>query len=532
MSQSYINENLYGIVLISEPEELYIQISKMENVIVSQDIFEKDAFVKVKQIRECSNTLVDTLTRLTHFTLLNVFLEHLADIERIVTKSRDLRLSKVIFVEINAFLSSDCEYLLLLYVYLLKTGSELPRLYVIMLYENLEILEFLRRLFQKQEFNGLSKEDIRVEEYYNTIQNYDDLAREAGSIILISNEVEFVVIPKTTTVIQQLSDLKLGSLKVDLYCVDPTIRISTSSLYVGNRRIKKTVDVSYLVGSIRLIKRFNPQAKIIVLKLVDSSVSTVSRENLYKDFSQDVILFAKHLHSLQLLYKYYSTDNQQIQSRISMSVSLLKRLNFLNHSGHLEKSSQLITSLHIHPVIAKIIIIWYEVKQLPLFRILLFSAVIHTFERANREIKEHGLKEMESDVALTSRFGESMAKALRIIGETQRAVCPELGKTGELLERYIVQSQSYFKLDKMPIGLFNLNKFTIQLSAILKEYFSQDLLTKVEGSFTSGKTFFHKEKHSQIIWHVNSNPPYEKIFPIVSVLERNANKVLLFVPII
>ena len=69
------------------------------------------------------------VTETNHYMLLSTLLDF-HKLRETSVSSKDFCPVKVIFIEVESYLPSEVEYILLLYIYLLRTGSTLPRLYV------------------------------------------------------------------------------------------------------------------------------------------------------------------------------------------------------------------------------------------------------------------------------------------------------------------------------------------------------------------------------------------------------------------
>ena len=325
-----------------------------------------------------------------------------------------------------------------------------------------------------------------------------------------------------------------------LVCLDSTIRVNTSSLYAGNRRIKKSTSTVYLTKAIRMIKERVPQAKIVVLKADDGRPcdegDQVYREVFYRDFAADVMLFDRNSVSLRLLYTNYSAEDVHLRSRISQAESIIERLKFSDHGR------SLITATKMHPVIAKIVYLWASMSSMlstplptasvkrALFPILLFAASIQAFDKTTREVKEHGLKEIDDHFAVNCRLGETMKKALTSIEEWQTIDTPELGELGVVLKRLIVRFSERDEKE-VSIQVFDLNHFRTLLSALIREHFNDLILSRVPDGAKTGTIVFHNSKHPQISWRVANSPPFAEIFPLISMLEKNGHRVLLFLPL-
>ena len=217
----------------------------------------------------------------------------------------------------------------------------------------------------------------------------------------------------------------------------------------------------------------------------------------------------------------------------------LNDLTLRQSKNPLSREAYLITSMRIHPLIAKIILIWtgydFNTKTMngrPLFPILVFVSIIHSFERTPSETKEHGLKEIDIHVASVSKYGEAMERTLSIILRTRQVDSEELGRTGTVLKRLIMRAREFFGSDLVNIGLFDLNRFTSLLATLLKENFPNEVLSRIPAScHKTGMVLFRNIKHPQIIWRILNDRPFTEIFPIISMLERNGNRVLLYVPL-
>jgi hypothetical protein len=551
MIHNTILEKPFGIIFESNVSRLYKELSFDERIIVTRNMnFDFESIAVKKAILDCSTSV--QVREIGHSVLLDVLLEYHKIRERSKTTgtANDFHPVKFILVEIESYIPSDAEYLILLYIYLLRTGSSLPRLYVVMNCKVSPIIEVISKIFgNKIEIqNQQGRDSIALQDYILSPANYIDIISQSNGmhLILDPNDDEIFTMAEDATSngkiikFRYFSELLVflsSNVGVSIVSISPTIRMNTSSLYTGNRRTKRNVCDEYLINAIITIKSINPSVRVIIPKDTTMTNSwsigmTFFRETLLKDFSQEVVLFARSGLDLRMIYRHYSESDVQIRSRVSQNKDMLERLGFLKQARiPLSSDSFLITSMRIHPVIARIILIWNELGK-PLFPILLFVAVIHSYEKTISETKEHGLKEIDSEISSNSKYGEMMEKALSIITRTNQADSSELGRTGINLKRLISRAREFFK-DKcdIPILTFDIGRFTVVLSSIIREHFSDSILIRIPDGQKTGTVLFRNSKHPQIIWKVFNNPPFTEVFPIISMLERNSNRVLLYVPL-
>ena len=77
------------------------------------------------------------LKEISHKVLFDLFLDlhdqfvSVAGGSTVANSSRSFNFCKIIFMEINQIITSEMEYFLLMYMYFLKSGMELPELYVV-----------------------------------------------------------------------------------------------------------------------------------------------------------------------------------------------------------------------------------------------------------------------------------------------------------------------------------------------------------------------------------------------------------------
>jgi len=568
--QAYISvqERPFGLLFHENPKQLYETLAEKDLVLVAREGFDASASLATTNILGFNVT--SSLTEVTYFALLKTFLEYHK--LRVQTKQNSFCPVKIIVLEVESILTSEAELIILLYVYLLRTGSTLPRFYVLFTCPVQSITELVGRMLGRNEpFVAPVSEAVNLREHYISPQNYSsthhvvlDFTGNEELFSLVKQDFVRSKPARTMTVHQRFNEVLAEVYKADLVCLNSSIRVLTSSLYVGNRRVKKSAGEEFLLGAVALLKRLKPELRVVVLnkpKAVSSddqnpfaestSGTGVFRENLYKDFTQDVVVFMKHFLSLQSLYRCYMPGDVSIRGRIGQAEDLLERLGFMRQdeanlltqdsnargAQHLAlvplpkwQGNMLVNAMNLHPVIARIMLLW-KAEGKPLFPILLFVAVIHTFEKTTREVKEHGVKEVESDVSTNCRFGEAMDKALQVIKRVQRIDTPELGRTGAVLKRLVVKSLGFFEGCPVEAGFFDLNKFTLLLASLLRKHFPQEILTKDVGGPNTGVSIFRNSKHPFITWRTDTNTPFAHIFPLSSLLERNGNCVLLYVPL-
>jgi hypothetical protein len=542
------NTQLWGILVDREPSSLYQQFATNNTLLIARNTgSDRVAFDSIASILD--STVQTQTTEMNHASLLHMFLEF-HKLRRRENGTMDFCSIKIIILTVESYLTSEAEDSILLYMYLLMTGSVMPRLYVLMTCPVKAIIEPLTKIMRsapivEQPRMTDDPNSICVSDYHISPANYLDVAETTKGLQLIldpnNDELYAHVEDVSTNYIRKTSFEELIEYlpRATLVCLSPSIRLSVSSLYTGNKRVRKTVCDEYLLECIKLIRSVNTAIRVVIPR--EQGFSTTSnasfRESLTKDFSQDVVNFARSGLSLQLIYKYYSPDDTHIRARIAQTETMLERLAFLRRGKQpLAPESFLITLLRNHPVIAKIILLWVVKYKRPMFPIILFTAVIHSFERSTSETKEHGLKEIESDVSSICRYGEMMEKALSVIKRTKQCDSRELGRTGDNLKRLLTKAREYLghmavSDVQLRVGAFDLGRFTLLLGELLKAQFANEVLTRVPDGQKTGTVLFRNHKHPQIIWRVDNNPPFQEIFPIISMLERNGNRVLLYVPL-
>lgn len=548
MSLNTINSQPYGILVEGNPSSLYEKLTK-ETVLVAREGFAGSQNVKHIGI---SSDVNKTFSETTHFALCGDLLAyHKA---RSMETGEKLALNeftpvKIIVIEIESILTSEAEYSLILYIYLLRTGSILPRLYVLLLCDVPSIRETVGKLLQCEQMSCQSSPTVSLRDCYVSPQDYFDatkgslkhtvldtsgITRQADSVFSLLAD-DFLP-GKKGTIVRRLSELVSLVIQgdIDLVCLDSTVRISVSALYAGNRRVKKSISETFLARAIELLKSLKTGIRVVILRNPEAreldEVAGIFRENVFKDFSQDVVLFLRHNISLRDLYANYSPNDDHLRSRITQAESLVYRLGNTEQIS-LQSFAFLVNSLRVHPTIAKIVFLW-KTSGKPLFAILLFVATIYGFDKTTREVKEHGLKEVDNDFALNCRLGEAMKRSLDIITRWQTVDTPELGETGTVLKRLLVKMAEYNNDGQhIRLGVFDLNRFCSLMGTLIREHFSSDILTKIPDGAKTGTIMFRNTKHPQISWRVSNNPPFTEIFPLISMLERNSHRVLLFMPL-
>ena len=124
---------------------------------------------------------------------------------------------------------------------------------------------------------NLSNElQVQLSDYIVTPANYLDISAstEGTQIILDPNEDELfnqledlVKSPNRYIRYKTFTELidAISATNVSIVCISPYIRMATSLLYSGNRRVKKNVCDEYLIEAIRVIRSFR-NVRVIIPK--------------------------------------------------------------------------------------------------------------------------------------------------------------------------------------------------------------------------------------------------------------------------
>lgn len=580
---NYISEYEYGVIHLEyfNRSNIYDKIAENNSVFVSNDKFDTEHFKEKEtifnNIRNVTNIRFQhNKVYLNHNALFSLFLElHNIIFEKSISSEarkkqfEDLNFTfcNVIFLEVNFFISKEIEYIVMLYMYYLNLGIKLPRLYVVfsfysngtqfiaedimdlkktpllkikssidvdLLHYKLNVDDYVQKLYESKFhviFTTRGKDD---DGFFKHIETVNDIEKRFGE--KYNNINDYIMSKKSDNVKKASSEnilIRVSNFdeihkiinNVDLIYIDIVILTQISALYIGNMRVEKTMHEDCIISMIKYLIEIGYKKSIFVST---NAKDNVIRENELRDFSTDVLQFAKYKINLSLLYKNYFSREVVTKGRIANAYSMNEKLGFIK-AGNMSKYYTLPLELKLHPLITKLILLWFQEEKLPIFPILLFAAVLTTFTKMSKEIKEHGIREVEGDIGTTSRWGESMSEYIKLMKKTGRVVMSEGGKTSEVLKHLLDKTKNLFeKTDSVfEIAPFDLNVFTLKFSQLVKKYFESEILSNTAQGYI-------KSNNLQIKWHnfAESRHPYNQIFPLIAFISKTSVNIIAYVPII
>ena len=473
-------------------------------------------------------------------------------------EGQEFKICDIIFIEIGPFLTHYVEYSLLLYMYLLNVGIALPRLFVVLDYYSTDYDFITTNIFRNQ----VQASNIPIARGINYIEQYkfnqhsyiDKIARTKNHIIfsqfddifekqikkhLIAHNKNYKLFngadmesilkksdkDKDMNIIltNDIDDILNFEGEIELIFIDPTVRVPHSAFYSGNKAKREAMNINYVEGLINKIRAVKGEKiDFAIYYTADIKTEPTTRGVLTRSFETDVLELAKSGCNLACLYQRFFKDNSTFnpwRTRIGKAFQQLDRLGLIVN-GIPKKGYTEPLDFRIHPVLYKIISLWKS-ENLPLFPILVFVAVITTYENFNKEVKEHGIREIGASFKDTSRYGQAMDEYLELMNQSQYAIMSEGGKTATVLKHLTEVA----KLSEEQFGIFDLDEFTIRLAKLLTAHFEHELLYKTDDGYI-------KLKNPNRIWKSNdSYPKYPKIFPITTFLKTTYVQVTLYVPV-
>lgn len=475
-------------------------------------------------------------------------------------KTKTYKLADIVFLEIKDVLRSDMEYSILMFFYLLNLRFWTSEFYVIVDYEtdkfNFIETDIFRRTtpipnyLPKREVEEINIERFNFEMYltsfrtrdpqihfivsdtniyetefhpaieglhkvFDTLQEYKNFQK-----MNLPTSHEGVIIIKFQS-LEEVVDLKVD-LKPSIVVINTRTKVQTSLLYGGNVLIQKPVNHDYIREKAKIIKIKNPETKLMFFtKDLKSADKPVTREIFEKSPISDFIKFEKSKVDILSLYVNFCPNNSHFISLLRSEIEILKYIGYKSNT----KSFSLCHTHNIHPVMVAIINKWFEFKNkagenLPRFPILLFTAVVTTFDKKIIEVKEHGDRERASNINEISRFGLEMMAYMNKMRQVGECVFKD-SKASDRLKSLI----DFFKISPREICDFDVNEFAKFLIRILETNFKDLLLVNKSYSTYRG---FHND---QLNWWISQASAPNKIFPIIVHSSSNNKMVTLFIPI-
>jgi hypothetical protein len=489
--------------------------------------------------------------------------------------TKNFSFTQVIFLEITSYLSAEAEYLLLMYKYLLSQRLYMPQLFVIIDYPTQEfdfiekdILNFLRspatlwdpRRYDSQgtgEVDLADMEGIQFESYLTTsteiskvfinasggnspsrknlcvivslsglyekevknlvgdikISIHEDLESYKNSDVSSKGDQTLVLLD----FVEKLIEYPNIDFKPNVIVFDPRFKAGEKHLYAGNIPVPFLPNYDYIRAVVWKLKRRFPQSEIRIF--IEKKIS-ITRGIFFRTPIIDYIRFEKYgVNMLNLYSNYYSGYGSGNFSLIIRSeIEVLRDLGYEENKKIFYKC----VTLGVHPMIISLIESWFE-KKLPRICILVFAAVILTYDKIPVEIKEHGNKEHENDISQTSRYGNILYQYLKLMQEHHSVIMEEGGKTSKLLKRLL----DIYELKEEEMLLFDHNAFNTHLVNLIYEKHSQYILQKGRNS-TEYTGIYNKTMR----WRIQQSPNApEKLFPITVKYSGPSRNILLFIPL-
>lgn len=483
-------------------------------------------------------------------------------------KLKKFKFADVIFVELTTDLSHEAEYLIMMHTYLLNLGFQLPEFYPIIDY-HAEIFDFIEtdifrygwdKKFIKPIPNFLEerkskkfdlfdvtiyqttfsssrlqfivsesdifksfKDILANENYIPPYENYEEYKKSAKFENTSSNET---IIVKFKT-FEEL--MKLKDIKADIIILDSRVKIPVNFHYAGNIPTQRKISDDYLSDRVYKIGQKSTNCKILVYKVGNNAAEKYEENQVCTRgiFTRspiiDYIYFKQHKVDLLHLYSNYISMNS-----VSGFINILKfEISNLEYYGFYENpaSFNICVKTKIHPLMISFINKWFSMKNkkgdpFPKFSILLFVAVVTTFNKNYTNVVEHGTRERE-ELNETSLYFLEMSSYISKMEDNQRCIYEGGGKASDrlriLIEHYDISSEQIKK--------FNIQEFTTFLIYMIENYYDKLLLTNIGGSRYKGSS------NEQLVWTIDGSSCPAKILPIIVYSSNKNRKVILYLPI-
>jgi len=478
---------------------------------------------------------------------------------------QDYKFTDVIFLEVKQYLSSTMEYILLIYKNLLHLGLRLSELYVIIDYRtnvfdfiDHAIFRFLKKP-NKNEIDGEALLELEPIPKKTSLTQYPQIQMEQFQIntyltgfpsyntqIIISNNniykkmletellgkkynvfesIEMYEKEKTNDIsiilLKSLEELTTKNLSEAYILIDTRIKIPSNLHYGGNIPLPKRINNDYFydrVGKILEDKAPGGEFKINFYFNKSEREDRIIIRGIYERTPIiDYIKASMYNVNLKALYEEYHDSHSAATfiSLLNSEIKVLKSIKFFDNPSKFK----LCSSLNLHPVMVSLINTWFELS-LPRLPILVFVAVTSIFDKKIIETKEHGEKEIGTDITKTTRYGQEMEAFLDCVKTYGSFVRPEGGKTAEKLKKLI----NAYNLEENEMVLFDINQFTRKLVSIISTYYPEMILKKKHLCYRSSY-------NEQMNWWISQTCNADKIWPITVFTEKLHKHITLFIPI-
>jgi hypothetical protein len=252
-------------------------------------------------------------------------------------------------------------------------------------------------------------------------------------------------------------------------------------------------------------------------------------------FTNDVLSFIASDLDLQALYRTIPSNDTLVARHVNLAESLLREQSLL--LPKIDRRMLFVMKVGIHPYIAKLLFTFAdEVGLDKLFPMLLLIATIQRIERRVCETRDHGEREIDNDLTKTSNLGKALLLNSSLIDRRGGLGSSEDEQTGEgrflkVLIRLVEQTRQLYETHIPVLSCTaSLNPFIKRVGEMLERLFPEDILEKVPGTMTA-VAYYKNRKHPQLLWRATDNPPFLRVFPLSSVLEKNGNRLHLFAPL-
>lgn len=565
---SYFNNRACGVIR-GDPQTVYNSCNK--KYVIVRDIVEErssktlndffDALLKMQTtVTMFGSMVLDTNSVLSYFLKIHKEFKKQSDTNHDFVKNYSF--TEVIFVEVSSHLSAEAEYLLLMYKYLLYQRIYMPQLFVIIDYPT-TVLDFIDReilispmvawnprrhnasnaplayqpsavqlephllnigsAVEKLSDSGITCVLISMNNFY---ENKLKEATKELSLVIHEDLESFDNAPKnanvrTSNIILLDTPEKLLSytgtaLKPRLIIFDTRVKIGINQLYAGNVPMPVLPNIDYVKGIIwKFLQRFGD----VEVRIYNEGKDRVVRGIFVRSPITDYIRFEMHGVNMVLLYSNYY-EGLESRNFISIIRSEAEVLRDFGYEENREKFFKAVI-LNVHPMVISLIESWFE-KKLPRVCILVFAAVMLTYDKMTLEVKEHGTREHENDVSQTSRYGQILYEYLKLMETHRSVIMEEGGKTSRLLKRFL----DVYKIEEEEMLLFNHNAFTTQLVKLIHEKYPRFILHQ------QGASKYRGGHNTQMNWKVfqTTNTP-QQLFPFTVTTNSSYRSIILFIPL-
>lgn len=568
----------FGIIR-REAKEVYQECERRgKKFVISSDNASYSSELAGHFVKIDTSSIDDILLSGKIFNTSNV-LGFLLDIHRAIQTmpvklNKDYRFTEVMFLELTTHVSHTTEYLALMYMYLLNMGIVFSEFYIIIGFptnkynfiedfifhsQKSSPVEILTSTVDIKTFNlvnidnemigkkilVISENDLfekEIKKYMEEVLKiecfvFGDLGGYSSSRLAlptaVCQHITFITIKNINLYFANIVDAgsNLPSSDVDMVIMDSRIKIQENALYSGNIPIPMRINDDYINACGRKILS---QKKTKFYKYIQGKEEVI-RGIFYRSPIIDIINFYNHGISIKLLYtRYYKSEEisssslNNFMNILGTETKILQSLEFYEKAHDFGKS----VISDIHPLLISIIDAWnakkypssdgQAPKSLPRLSILLFVASILTPNKALIEVKDHGMREHESDISQTSQFGKDFSEYIKRIKERRTIELPEMGKRTKKLLSLI----DLYKITNEEIAIPELDDFVKYFSRLMLDSFPSFLLTlKFYQKYTSSY-------NEHLNWYLNASITPNKIFPITVFSTGTAKKIQFFIPIL